>query len=63
VENQFEQFIKQRQYLASVTPVTVEWYRGLSARKDGRLRATQRRWVCIVGEIEREARTETAELL
>jgi len=27
VENQFEQFIKERQYLTNVTPATVEWYR------------------------------------
>jgi integrase/recombinase XerD len=27
VENKFEQFIKERQYLTNVTPATVEWYR------------------------------------
>jgi integrase/recombinase XerD len=27
VENRFEQFIKERQYLTNVTPATVEWYR------------------------------------
>lgn len=27
MENQFEQFIKERQYLTNVTPATVEWYR------------------------------------
>jgi integrase/recombinase XerD len=27
VEKQFEQFIKERQYLTNVTPATVEWYR------------------------------------
>jgi integrase/recombinase XerD len=27
VENKFEQFIKERQYLTNVTPSTIEWYR------------------------------------
>jgi integrase/recombinase XerD len=27
METRFEQFIRERQYLANVTPATVEWYR------------------------------------
>lgn len=27
MENRFEQFIRERQYLANVTPATIEWYR------------------------------------
>ena len=38
-------------------------FSGLRAGKDGRLRATQRLCVCVEGGIEREARTEIAELL
>jgi integrase/recombinase XerD len=27
MEARFEQFIRERQYLANVTPATIEWYR------------------------------------
>lgn len=45
MENQFEQFIKERQYLTNVTPATVEWYRqslkwlGIEAPSDADLKS------------------------